>query len=135
MTRARVLEIPAASKRHLRVMLLAKHARSDGRLDREDGSHAIYHHELRSTLEAIGLRVEPAVSYDAVIARPDCDFVVALLNRGGFQNSEMLAPLLLTKHGIPYLGASPIVRGLADDKHLNAIVAEAQRIVSNTVSA
>jgi D-alanine-D-alanine ligase len=30
----------------------------------------------------------------------------------------MLAPLLATRHAIPFLGASPILRGLADDKHL-----------------
>jgi D-alanine-D-alanine ligase len=58
-----------------------------------------------------------------VYERPDVDFVISLLNRGGFSNSEMLGPLLLTKAQIPFLGASPIVRGLADDKHLMKVVA------------
>ena len=50
--------------------------------------------------------------------KPDVDFVFPLLNRAGFLNSEMLGPLLCTRIGLPFLGASPILRGLADDKHL-----------------
>lgn len=106
-------------------MFLAKHAFATGQFDETDGNHAVYHHELRTTLEAIGLNISPANSYDALFDRPDADFVVTLLNRGGFQNSEMLAPLLLTRHGIPFLGAGPIVRGAADDKHLSKLLAQA----------
>ena len=50
--------------------------------------------------------------------RPDVDFVFPLLNRAGFFNSEMLCPLLCNRVGLPYVGASPILRGLSDDKHL-----------------
>lgn len=117
------LQIPQHLKASLRIMLLAKHARGDGSPDRHDGNHAVYHHELRRTLERIGLNVVVADSYDALFAAPDVDFVFPLLNRGGFLNSEMLAPLLLERLGIPYLGASPIVRGLSDDKHLMKLVA------------
>ncbi len=35
----------------------------------------------------------------------------------------MLLPLLCNRHGIPYLGASPILRGLSDDKHLTKMAA------------
>lgn len=123
-THPRVLRIPPENKARLNVMFLAKHATSDGSLDQEDGSHAIYHHEIRTSLEAIGLNITLANHYEAIHERPDSDFVITLLNRGGFQNSEMLAPLLLTKHGVPFLGASPIVRGLADDKHLMKVVSQ-----------
>ena len=115
--------IPEADKDRLKVMLLAKHAASAGAPDQVDGNHAIYHHELRTTLEQIGLNVTPAQEFSAVERRPDADFVFTLLNRAGFQNSEMLAPLLLARHGVPFLGASPIIRGLADDKHLSKVVA------------
>ncbi|MBB5685072.1 phosphoribosylglycinamide synthetase [Sphingobium boeckii] len=117
------MRLPAAAKADLTIMLLAKHACSDGGKDALDGNHAVYHHELRETLRAIGLNVVVADSYEAVIARPEADFVIPLLNRGGFQNSEMLAPLLLQRHGLPFLGASPIVRGFTDDKHLSKVVA------------
>ncbi|QGP79225.1 phosphoribosylglycinamide synthetase [Sphingobium sp. CAP-1] len=124
----RQVRIAAADKARLRILFLAKHACADGRPDAQDGNHAIYHHEMRTTLEAIGLHVDAANSYDALFDRPDADFVVTLLNRGGFLNSEMLAPLLLTRCDLPYLGASPIVRGLSDDKYLSKLVAQARGV-------
>ncbi|MFD1702099.1 phosphoribosylglycinamide synthetase [Methylopila henanensis] len=104
-------------------MLLAKHACGDGSPDAVDGNHATYHHELRSTIESLGVEVVAANAFEAIERRPDVDFVFPLLNRAGFQNSEMLAPLLLARRGAPFLGASPILRGLADDKHLSKVIA------------
>lgn len=127
-THPRQIRIPAADKARLRILFLAKHARADGRPDAQDGNHAIYHHEMRTTLESIGLHVDVADSYDALYERPDADFVVTLLNRGGFQNSEMLAPLLLGRRDMPFLGASPIVRGLSDDKYLSKMIARARGV-------
>lgn len=127
-THPRQIRIPAADKARLRLLFLAKHACADGRPDAQDGNHAIYHHEMRTTLEAIGLNVDVANSYDALYQRPDTDFVVTLLNRGGFQNSEMLAPLLLNRRDMPYLGASPIVRGLSDDKYLSKMIPRARGV-------
>lgn len=115
--------IPEADKVRLRVMLLAKHARSSGAPDPVDGNHAIYHHELRTTLEQIGLDVVVANDFSEIETRPEVDFVFTLLNRAGFQNSEMLAPLMLARRNVSFLGASPIIRGLADDKHLSKVIA------------
>jgi D-alanine-D-alanine ligase len=120
----RCARISPADKARLRVMLLAKHACSRGLPDPVDGNHAIYHHELRTTLEQIGLNITPANCFEAILDRPEVDFVFPLLNRAGFQNSEMLAPLLLARRGVPFLGASPILRGLADDKHLSKVAAQ-----------
>nr|MDQ4088271.1 phosphoribosylglycinamide synthetase [Pseudomonadota bacterium] len=39
-----------------------------------------------------------------------------------------LLPLLCTRHGIPFLGASPILRGLSDDKHLSKLCAAARGV-------
>jgi D-alanine-D-alanine ligase len=124
------IEIPSEVKARTRVMLLAKHAEGDGRKDATDGNHAVYHHELRTTLEAIGLQVTAASRYEALFTRPEADFVIPLLNRGGFQNSEMLAPLLLARLGAPYLGATPIIRGLADDKHLMKLAARQRGVAT-----
>jgi D-alanine-D-alanine ligase len=118
--------LPESAKRALRVMLIAKHARWEGGLHPSDGSHAIYHLEMRSTLEQIGVNLTIADSYEALFAHPDIDFVFPLLNRGGFLNSEMLLPLLCQRLGVPYLGASPILRGLSDDKHLTKLAAAAR---------
>lgn len=124
----RLARIPAAAKRGLRVMLLAKHARARGAADAVDGNHAVYHHELRTTLERIGLDIVPADCFADIERRPPVDFVIPLLNRAGFEHSEMLAPLLLSRHGVPFLGACPMLRGLSDDKHLLKLVARARGV-------
>jgi D-alanine-D-alanine ligase len=119
----RPMRIPEAARRALRIMFIAKHANWDRGIHPEDGTHAVYHREIRQVLEDIGLNLVVADRYDALFDRPDVDFVFPLLNRGGFLNSEMMLPLLCNRHGIPYLGASPILRGLSDDKHLTKMVA------------
>jgi D-alanine-D-alanine ligase len=110
--------LPMAARRALRIMLIAKHARWTGGLHPRDGSHAVYHQEIRQVLEGLGLNLVVADSYAALFEKPEADFVLPLLNRGGFLNSEMLLPILCERLRLPYLGATPILRGLADDKHL-----------------
>jgi D-alanine-D-alanine ligase len=80
---------------------------------------------LLDTLRAIGLNVEAADSFETLLKRPEVDFVISFLNRGGFLHSEMLAPLLSQYHDIPCLGGTPIVRGVSDDKHLMKRIAQA----------
>ncbi len=118
----------ADAKAEMRLLYVAKHARWQGDLHPEDGNHAPYHREIGDVLEGIGIPVQRANNYDALFERPDADFVFPLLNRGGFLNSEMLLPLLCTRHGIPFLGASPIIRGLADDKHLAKLEAASRNV-------
>ncbi len=80
---------------------------------------------MLETLRGIGLHVVPCDSYEHLFNGIEADFILPLLNRAGFQNSEMLAPLLLTRSQIPFLGAAPIIRGLSDDKHLMKTCAKA----------
>lgn len=120
--------LPASARRDLKILLIAKHVHWDDGLHPSDGSHAVYHREMRATLEAIGVNLQLADSYEALFAAPKVDFVFPLLNRGGFLNSEMLLPLLCERRGIPYLGSSPILRGLADDKHLSKRAAAARNL-------
>jgi D-alanine-D-alanine ligase len=117
------LRIPEAAKERLRVMFIAKHARSGGTAHQEDGNHAIYHHEIATVLQGIFRNVQIANRFEDLFEKPDVDFIFSLLNRGGFLNSEMLVPLLAMRHAIPSLGATPILRGLADDKHLMKMAA------------
>jgi D-alanine-D-alanine ligase len=123
-----ILKIPAADKARLKVMFLAKHAKASGAPDPQDGNHAVYHHEMRETLREIGLNLTVANSFDDICRKPEVDYVVTLLNRGGFLNSEMLAPLMLTRHGIAFMGAAPIIRGLGDDKHLMKLAAQSRGV-------
>lgn len=120
--------LPLEAKRALRIMLIAKHAKGRGELHPEDGTHAVYHCEMRETLEDIGVRLMVADEYSVLFERPDVDFVFPLLNRAGFLNSEMLVPLLCNRLGLPYLGATPILRGLSDDKHLTKRAAFARGV-------
>jgi D-alanine-D-alanine ligase len=120
--------IPEEAKRRLRIMFIAKHAKWAGGLHPEDGNHALYHVETREILQSIGLNLELDDRPEALFERPDVDFVFPLLNRGGFLNSEMMVPLLCTRLGLPYLGATPILRGLADDKHLTKLCAAARGV-------
>ena len=112
------LTIDAATKRDCRIMFIAKNALWDGSGSAEDGNHAIYHVEMREVLTRLGLNLRVENRFEVLFENPEVDFVFPLLNRGGFFNSEMLCPLLCERAGIPYLGASPILRGLSDDKHL-----------------
>ena len=112
------LKIDSATRKRVRILFIAKNALWDGAGSPEDGNHACYHREMRQVLEGLGLNLTIADRFEVLFDRPDVDFVFPLLNRAGFFNSEMLCPLLCERAGIPYLGASPIIRGLGDDKHL-----------------
>ncbi len=112
------LKIDAATRKRVKLLFIAKNALWEGELHPEDGNHALYHREMRAVLEGLGLNLIIEESFEVLFDKPDVDFVFPLLNRAGFFNSEMLLPLLCERAGIPYLGASPILRGLSDDKHL-----------------
>lgn len=120
--------LPDRLRETQRLLFVAKHAKWTGGLHPEDGNHAVYHRETREILEALGMPLLVADSYEALFDRPDAGFVFPLLNRGGFFNSEMLLPLLCNRIGLPYVGASPIVRGLSDDKHLTKLEAAARGV-------
>lgn len=122
------ISIPANYRNKIKILFIAKHALGDGLRDTIDGDHAVYHREVRDTLENMGLNVQAANSADVLFTMPNADFVFSLLNRGGYLNSELLIPTLCTRLGIPYLGATPILRGLSDDKHLMKMAARARGV-------
>lgn len=129
MSNIRPLTIPDEAKERLRILFIAKHALWAGGLHPEDGNHAPYHVEVREILKGLGIEhLTLGDRYDMLFDKPEVDFVFPLLNRGGFLNSEMMLPLLCTRAGIPFLGASPILRGMADDKHLTKMAVHARGI-------
>lgn len=123
-----IARIPSEARQRLHFLFIAKHVFWQGGLHHEDGNHAVYHGEIRQCLERLNLNLSLADSYEALFADPGCDFIFPLLNRGGFLNSEMLLPLLATRLGVPFLGASPILRGISDDKHATKLEAQARGI-------
>ncbi len=122
------ISIPERYRNTLKILFIAKHALGDGSRDIIDGDHAVYHREVRDTLENMGLNVQAANSAEALFEKPNADFVFSLLNRGGYLNSELLIPTLCMRLGIPHLGATPILRGLSDDKHLMKMAARARGV-------
>lgn len=115
------LKLTDSVRRDLKLLFIAKHALSGGGLDSVDGNHSPYHHEIKMILEGLFEKLAIGTSYDVLFSDPGVDFVFPLLNRGGFFNSEILCPLLCNRLGLPFLGANPILRGLADDKHLTKL--------------
>lgn len=116
------LTLPQKAKDEFKFLLMAKHVLWGGTPHPEDGNHAIYHHEVRTSMESLGINLQLANNYECLFEKPDVDMVFPLLNRGGFLNSEMMIPLLCNRHGIAYVGGSPILRGLGDDKALSKMV-------------
>ncbi|KWV93069.1 hypothetical protein [Erythrobacter sp. YT30] len=115
--------LTASDKARIKLLFVAKHALSDGTPDAQDGDHAVYHCHVRDTLREIGFDLTVGNRPNILFDKPDVDFVFSLLNRAGFLNSEMLMPLLCERLSLPYLGASPILRGVSDDKHLSKLMA------------
>lgn len=122
------ISIPEVYRNNIEILFIAKHALGDGSRDATDGDHAVYHREVRDTLENMGLNVQAANNADVLFSRPNADFVFSLLNRGGYFNSELLIPTLCSRLGIAYLGATPILRGLSDDKYLMKMAARARGV-------
>jgi D-alanine-D-alanine ligase len=122
------LKLSASVRRDLKLLFIAKHALSGGGLDSVDGNHSPYHHEMRVILEGLFDKLQVANTFDVLFTDPGADFVFPLLNRGGFFNSEMLCPILCNRLGVPFLGANPILRGLADDKHLTKLEGRARGV-------
>ena len=116
------LRLKDKDRARLKVLFLAKHALAGGGFDKNDGSHAIYHNEIKSCLEALDIDLTIANSYETLFERPEQNYIFTLFNRGGFRNSEILASCLSEYHSVPYLGAPPSMRGFADDKHLTKVM-------------
>lgn len=118
-THGPLLKLSSEVKKNINLLFLAKWAEGDGSPQGEDGTHAVYHAELRDVLTNIGFGVEASGRMQRLFEPLDnIDFIVSFMNRFGFSGSEMLAPLLSQFHGKPFFGANPILRGLGDDKHL-----------------
>lgn len=116
------LRIRDEDRERLHVLFLAKHALSGGAFDKNDGSHSVYHDEIRHSLENLGLKLSVSNTYETLFKPVEQNFIFTLFNRGGFRNSEILASCLSEYLSVPYLGAPPSMRGFADDKHLTKIL-------------
>jgi D-alanine-D-alanine ligase len=117
-----LLRLTPEQKSTLKVLFLARQAPlavdavAPG-LDEKVGVEPRYNHELYTTLRELGINCTPCRSLDEFVAQAtNFDYVFTIYNRSDFRNSEIFVSSHCEKMGIPYLGAPPNVRGLAEDK-------------------
>lgn len=111
----------------LRVMYLAPYA-PDGpdfsvKPYRGNGGYPQYHHSIYNLLREIGCEVYSSSKPYAILqAKGNVDYVFSLLNRIPMENPEIFISSYCEFARIPYLGASPNIRAIAEDKWLMKLV-------------
>jgi len=107
-----------------RILFLANYAPLPGE-STAPGHHAEYHRELFGLLCDLGYEVQPSQNaLDILKAKDSTDYIFSLLNRVPYKGSEILPTALAEYVGIPYLGCSPHIRAVADDKYVAKLVAK-----------
>jgi len=119
----------------LKVLYLAKYAPQN---DEEvfprgidDVVYAEYHREIYSFLKSEFPNLLSTSDFSVVLDTAymrNIDYVFTLYNRMPFNNSEVFISAVLEKHQIPYLGATPNVRALAEDKVLTKAFVKSLKI-------
>jgi len=83
-----------------------------------------YNYELYQTLCSLGLRVTPCDDLAKFLATASSyNYVFTIYNRAPLRNCEVFVPTLCEYFHLPYLGAPPNIRALAEDKYLTKILA------------
>jgi D-alanine-D-alanine ligase len=109
-----------------RILYLARFAPDDPvYVVKPDGvvsGYAEYHFNLYKALTEIGYSVTSSSKpYAAWTAGGNVDFVFSMLNRMPIRNPEVHIPSVCEYLRLPYLGAPPNIRALAEDKYLSKL--------------
>ncbi|MFL5346641.1 MAG: hypothetical protein ACJ8AT_17815 [Hyalangium sp.] len=123
-----LLKLTEAQRERLDVLFLAQYAPEPGspvpEMHPVHGVLPRYNHELFHTLAGLGLRCTPCRDVEEFVRSASRhNYVFTLLNRAPFRNSEIFISAACEWLGVPYLGAPPNVRALAEDKHLTKLMA------------
>ncbi|OEF96842.1 hypothetical protein [Desulfuribacillus alkaliarsenatis] len=93
--------------------------------DIEDRIYAEYHHRvyqiLLSNFPLLVSYNNPSIMLQSEL---DADYIFSLYNRMPFRNSEVFVSSVAEYHNIPYLGATPNIRAIAEDKQLAKMLAK-----------
>ncbi|HEV7681507.1 MAG TPA: hypothetical protein VGO68_05260 [Pyrinomonadaceae bacterium] len=113
----------------LRVLYLANYAPLTGTHPvgemTEGGKYSRYHQAMFEILKSFGFKVTASRSVKTLLDDPTSyDYVFSLLNRAPYRGSEILVSALCEYFKLPYLGARPHARAVAEDKYLAKIVAK-----------
>lgn len=94
------------------------------KIRREDKVYIKYHYDIYSILKSKYLNIMTGNNANFIIDNHNkIDYVFTLLNRAPYRNSEIFISSLAEYYHLPYLGARPNIRALAEDKHLAKIMA------------
>lgn len=112
------------------IAFIAKYAPAEGsttpvKTDIENKVYAKYHFDIYSILKSSSsYRIITGHDANYIIENHNkIDYIFSLLNRAPYRNSEIFISSLAEYYKIPYLGARPNIRALAEDKHLAKIMA------------
>ena len=113
----------------IRILFLAHYAPATAEasisVDPKDFVYAEYHFNVFRILKKVfPLTVsccDPAIMLNKSLP---VDYIFSLYNRMPFRNSEVFVSSVAEYHNIPYLGARPNIRALAEDKHLAKMMAK-----------
>ena len=85
----------------------------------EDVLYAEYHYDIYSILHNEFRNIISTNNIENIIhEKPNVNYIFSLYNRLPFRNSEIFISSIAEYYNIPYLGARPNVRAIAEDKHL-----------------
>ncbi len=117
----------------IKMLFLAKYAPAEydqtPPLHPEDGVFPRYHHEIFTRLSELGFKLTSSARFETLLERgSEFDYVFCLYNRAAFRNSEIFVAAVCEYLHVPYLGAPPHIRALAEDKHLAKLLAVKLRI-------
>lgn len=90
----------------------------------EDTVYAEYHYAVYKVLCKNFSSIISSNNVGILNSKPNADFIFSLINRLPFRNSEIFVSAAAEYYKIPYLGARPNIRALAEDKHLAKMMAK-----------
>lgn len=92
--------------------------------DDENKVYSRYHFDIFMILKKHFPKIITGNNAEAIINNNGkIDYIFSLLNRAPYRNSEVFISALAEYYNIPYLGARPNIRALAEDKHLAKMMA------------
>lgn len=117
MSKLLTFKIPATA---FQLLYVARHVHEDQRTaPPSSGQYPTYHGQIRDLLEGLAGHVTAVETEDGLQEHiKAADYVFSLMNRVPMKNGEVFVSTLCEYARVPYLGASPSVRALAEDKHL-----------------
>lgn len=125
-----LLRLSHEERSNLDILFVARHAPEPDaprpEIDDTFGVAPRYNYELFHTIRSLGLRCAPCADLDKLVTEvARHNYVFTVLNRAKFRNSEVFVSTICEWRGVPYLGAPPNIRALAEDKSLMKRVAQA----------